>query len=1318
MMHRRQHGRIALFFTLACALLWLASGCNKIKWPGKAQVFFNEDDFKPAPEGGGERPDILPIAPPLSLTCSDGAGLQLKALTARAVIDGPLAFTELKLRFHNPEPRVREGRFSITLPPRAAISRFAMKIGDQWREGEVVEKQQANRIYEDFLHRKQDPALLEVDAGNTFRARVFPIPGSGDKELILSFSSELPSADEPYVLPLRGLGKLADLHVAVHVLKGASARSFGAGAPGDKGGHGGDSTDEGDGPEVAKAELVRRDFAPQADVVIHPSAVRGRDEALRNGELVLARVQLPKGDSEAEFDRVVVMLDTSASSALDFKGRLDHLDGLMAFLASHKASKVAVMAFDQEVVDLYDGPPGEWGKTQRATLETRGPLGASDYSRALAAAAKLVAKGGTEGDAGSAGSKNVRVLLYGNGIATTGPRTIDALKSSARALGAAAVTRLDTLESNGARDLDVLRALATAGLAHDGIHVQIAAATAAASPAAKAAPNGPGPAEAGAAFAALAQQTFKPIQVAVAGSAWVWPRTLEGLQAGDSALIYTEVDASGDADDDIELELKGGVEKKVSLKLTPTARPLLQRAWVAARIRRLLYDSEFGDPDMRPVAKAQALKLSITHRVLSDLTALLVLETEQDYDRYKLDRTALADVLSISRSGRVVHMDRKSLHEGALADLPKNAEGDSAARKDEAESAVRPGRLEMGDGNERIAVPAPAAAPPEDAPAAAPEQPRPESAGRAPTERQAVVPTVEAKSVPCALGPTSMLFGHRDEPEEEDVVPNRAFGSVDEEGDAAGPGRGGLNQGGGGGTAESAKRGGGGSQRSSGRDNDVARPTEKQESRVIVRMAAGPLDGPGEARSEVGKIVARKSSAIQWCFEQALRNDPNVGGKVTVQFTVGTEGTVSEVAVRGATGEYADCIKSKFMSIRGLPKLMSPQSFTQTFVLSHDGYVRPAAPSSPPPDTAALERERKRLAAQQAALARQREQLERQRAEAAAAEARAEEERQRLAVERERAEALEQRKRELSELESGIANTPNVTGRYAKIRGLLEANKRTSALAEAWAWSQEDVGDILALVALGEVFEAMDDPRQAARAYGSLIDLFPSRADLRRFAGNLLERNGGAGDELAADTYLAAVDQRPDHPSGFHNLAMALARRGDYDGALAAIERARKEESRWRSPGGVMQILADDEQIIRAVKAAKAGNAQAISPSLRFIITWETDANDVDFHIFDKDFDHASYRKYGLDSGGSLYADITTGYGPECFNIDSPSAYPYRLLAHYFSRGPMGYGMGRVQVIRHDGKGGLGFESRAFVIMQDGAYVDLGTVTPKSAPIL
>jgi len=40
----------------------------------------------------------------------------------------------------------------------------------------------------------------------------------------------------------------------------------------------------------------------------------------------------------------------------------------------------------------------------------------------------------------------------------------------------------------------------------------------------------------------------------------------------------------------------------------------------------------------------------------------------------------------------------------------------------------------------------------------------------------------------------------------------------------------------------------------------------------------------------------------------------------------------------------------------------------------------------------------------------------------------------------------------------------------------------------------------------------------------------------------------------------------------------------------------------------------------------------------------------------------------------------------------------------------MGYGMGTVQVVRHDGKGGLTLEPRPFVVMADDAMVDLGRV--------
>ena len=112
-------------------------------------------------------------------------------------------------------------------------------------------------------------------------------------------------------------------------------------------------------------------------------------------------------------------------------------------------------------------------------------------------------------------------------------------------------------------------------------------------------------------------------------------------------------------------------------------------------------------------------------------------------------------------------------------------------------------------------------------------------------------------------------------------------------------------------------------------------------------------------------------------------------------------------------------------------------------------------------------------------------------------------------------------------------------------------------------------------------------------------------------------------------------------------------------------------------------------------------------------MNWETDANDVDFHITDSKGGHAYYSSKVLPSGGELYADVTTGYGPECFTIRLPKgkrAAPYTLQAHYYSIGPMGAGMGKLEIIEHDGKGGLTFEQRSYVVMVNQAYVDLGVV--------
>jgi tetratricopeptide (TPR) repeat protein len=304
-------------------------------------------------------------------------------------------------------------------------------------------------------------------------------------------------------------------------------------------------------------------------------------------------------------------------------------------------------------------------------------------------------------------------------------------------------------------------------------------------------------------------------------------------------------------------------------------------------------------------------------------------------------------------------------------------------------------------------------------------------------------------------------------------------------------------------------------------------------------------------------------------------------------------------------------------------------------------------------------------------------------------------------------------------------------GKLHEVMELLKHQRANEALRTAQKWREGDAGDVLALIALGEVYEAMGEWRQAARAYGSILDLFPGRADLRRFAGSRLERvalKWQPSLELAADTFGKARASRADHPNSHRFLAYAQLRLGRFSEAFETIVGATTQQYPRDRFRGVENILADDVGLIAAAWIAKEpskkpellrrlssmGVELPTQASLRFVLSWETDANDVDFHIHDAQGGHAWYSQRQLPSGGELYADVTTGYGPECFAIPLESkrrVYPYRLRAHYYSRGPMGYGMGKLQIVEHDGNGGLKFVDRPFVIMVDGAFVDLGVVS-------
>ena len=263
-------------------------------------------------------------------------------------------------------------------------------------------------------------------------------------------------------------------------------------------------------------------------------------------------------------------------------------------------------------------------------------------------------------------------------------------------------------------------------------------------------------------------------------------------------------------------------------------------------------------------------------------------------------------------------------------------------------------------------------------------------------------------------------------------------------------------------------------------------------------------------------------------------------------------------------------------------------------------------------------------------------------------------------------------------------------GKLADVMNLLKAGRAGEALQLGHRRGATAIRGCAGLIGLGEVFES------AAAALGGSCLRFDHRSVPRsRRSASLwaprLEKLS-EGLDLAADTYAKAAVNRPRssvEPSHAGLRAISLGKPAEafeaiVSGAARAIRRVVLPACRvWPKTWDLSQQrgCAKNHSVgKRSNGGCKGLGAQRGRSVAALCAVMETDANDVDFHILDGRGGHAYFSNPSLPSGGELYADVTTGYGPECFSIFAPSgqrAYPYKLQAHYYSRGPMGCNIGQ-----------------------------------------
>lgn len=120
------------------------------------------------------------------------AKLSLTKFHVDVHIEDGFARTTIDQTYFNSENFRMEGTFYFPLPPDASLSRLAMYVDGDLMEGGMADRGHARDVYERIRYQNRDPALLEWVDGSVFKMRVFPLEARQEKRIILSYSQRLP----------------------------------------------------------------------------------------------------------------------------------------------------------------------------------------------------------------------------------------------------------------------------------------------------------------------------------------------------------------------------------------------------------------------------------------------------------------------------------------------------------------------------------------------------------------------------------------------------------------------------------------------------------------------------------------------------------------------------------------------------------------------------------------------------------------------------------------------------------------------------------------------------------------------------------------------------------------------------------------------------------------------------------------------------------------------------------------------------------------------------------------------------------------------
>lgn len=146
------------------------------------------------------------------------SSLVIERLDVKVTIDHDIAFTEVDQTFVNPTSDTVEGVFRFRTPLDATLSQFAVDRDGKLVWGRVKESRSAEQVYESHVYEgsTEDPALLSWESPGVYSARLYPILKGAERRVVTRYTQWLTRQGERgerrmYVYPMAAEGAKSSL---------------------------------------------------------------------------------------------------------------------------------------------------------------------------------------------------------------------------------------------------------------------------------------------------------------------------------------------------------------------------------------------------------------------------------------------------------------------------------------------------------------------------------------------------------------------------------------------------------------------------------------------------------------------------------------------------------------------------------------------------------------------------------------------------------------------------------------------------------------------------------------------------------------------------------------------------------------------------------------------------------------------------------------------------------------------------------------------------------------------------------------------------